>query len=433
MNKVFVVGVGMSKFVKPGRHSQSYIDFGKQAVQRALIDSGINYDHIECAFAGYVFESSCAGQRVFYEIGLTGIPIVNVNNNCATGSSAFNLAVNAVKYGQSQCVIALGFEQMQKGPLPMELSQTSHPVYKYAEPLIKNGTFNPKIPSAPQLFGAAGKEYLEKYNVPINSLYKISMKNYNHGFNNPYAQFRKKYTEEEVEKSQMICYPLNKLQCCPTSDGAACAIVCNEEFVKKHKLENQAVEVLACILGSDRKETFDTNSAMNLVGYDLTKRTAENAYKQAGLTPNDIQVVELHDCFSANELITYEGLGLCEKGQAQKFIESGNNTYGGKYVVNPSGGLTSKGHPLGATGLAQVTELTWQLRRMAEKRQVQNVKHALGHNLGLGSAVVISIFKKFNDVYETKSHQTSDPDKLEQLEKKRNLKSTSTKTLRPKF
>jgi sterol carrier protein 2 len=435
MSKVFIVGVGMTKFVKPGSHQLSYIDFGKQAVQRALDDSGISYDKVEQAFAGYVFESSCAGQRVLYEIGMTGIPIVNVNNNCATGSTALNLAVNAVRFGQSQCALALGFEQMQKGPLPLEMSNPSHPVYKYAEPLIKNGTYNQKLPSAPQLFGAAGKEYMEKYNVPINALYKISQKNYSHGFNNPYAQFRKKVTEEEVGKSTMICYPLNKLQCCPTSDGAACAIICSETFMKENKLENQAIEILACVLGSDKKETFSSNSAMNVVGYDLTKRTAEKAYKQAGLTPKDIQVVELHDCFSANELITYEGLGLCEKGKAQEFIEKGDNTYGGRYVVNPSGGLTSKGHPLGATGIAQVTELTWQLRNMAEKRQVKNVQHALSHNLGLGSAVVISILKKYNNNFETKPHQSSCPEKLAQSEKNRTLeqKKLVSSKMRPKF
>jgi sterol carrier protein 2 len=306
---------------------------------------------------------------------------------------------------------------MKKGPLQMELSGASHPVYKYAEPLIMKNQFNHKIPSAPQLFGAAGKEHMERYGTKMTQLCKISVKNYSHGVNNPYAQFRKNYSAEEVESSPMITYPLTKLQCCPTSDGAACVLLASEEFVKRHKLENQSVEVLSCILGSDKTDSFDTNSAIDRIGWNLAKRSAEQAYKQAGISSNDLSVVELHDCFSANELVTYESLGLCKQGEASSFIDKGDNTYGGKYVVNPSGGLTSKGHPLGATGLAQITELTWQLRHMAEKRQVNNPKYALAHNLGLGSAVVISILKKFNENFERKEHQSSDPQVIEKFEK----------------
>lgn len=416
--KVFVIGVGMTKFVKPGSHDSSYIDLGKQAVNRALMDAGISYEKIEQGFVGYIFESSCAGQRVLYDVGMTGIPVINVNNNCATGSTAFYLGVCAIKSGQADCVVSLGFDKMKKGPLQMELSGTSHPVYKYAEPLIKNNQFNHKLPSAPQLFGAAGKEHIEKYGTKLSHLCKISVKNYNHGVNNPYAQFRKKYSVEQVETSPMITYPLTKLQCCPTSDGAACVLLASEEFVKKNNLENQAVEVLSCLLGSDKNDSFDTNSAIDIIGWNLAKRTADQAYKQAGITSNDLSVVELHDCFSANEMITYESLGLCKKGEASSFIDRGDNTYGGKYVVNPSGGLTSKGHPLGATGLAQVTELTWQLRHMAEKRQVDNPKYGLAHNLGLGSAVVISILKKHNENFERKEHQSSDPEIIEKYEKK---------------
>jgi len=416
--RVFVIGVGMTKFVKPGSHDMSYIDLGKQAISRALIDSGITYDKVEQGYVGYIFESSCAGQRVLYEAGMTGIPVVNVNNNCATGSTAFYLGVCAIKSGQADCVVSLGFDKMKKGPLQMELSGTTHPVFKYAEPLIDKNEFNPKIPSAPQLFGAAGKEHIEKYGTKMTHLCKISVKNYNHGINNPYAQFRKKYTIEEVESSPMITYPLTKLQCCPTSDGAACVLLASEAFIKKYNLEDQAVEVLSSLLGSDKNDSFDTDSAIDRIGWNLAKRTVDQAYKLAGITSEDVSVVELHDCFSANELITYESLGLCKKGEASSFIDRGDNTYGGKYVVNPSGGLTSKGHPLGATGLAQITELTWQLRHMAEKRQVKNPKYALSHNLGLGSAVVISILKKYNDNFTRKEHQSSDPDILESIEKK---------------
>ena len=416
--KVFVIGVGMTKFVKPGSHELTYIDLGRQAVNRALMDSGISYDKVEQGFAGYIFESSCAGQRVLYDVGMTGIPIINVNNNCATGSTAFYLGVCAIKSGQANCVISLGFDKMKKGPLQMEVSSVSHPVYKYAEPLIRNNKFNHKLPSAPQIFAAAGNEHMERYGTKMSHLCKISVKNYRHGLNNPYAQFRKTYTLEEVESSSMVTYPLTKLQCCPTSDGAACVLLASEEFVKNNMLENQAVEVLSCILGSDMHDSFANDSAIDRIGWSLAKRTADQAYKSAGITARDLNVVELHDCFSANELVTYESLGLCKQGEASSFVDKGDNTYGGKYVVNPSGGLTSKGHPLGATGIAQISELTWQLRHMADKRQVDNPRYALAHNLGLGSAVVVSILKKYNDNFERKDHQVSDPDTLEKYEHK---------------
>jgi acetyl-CoA acetyltransferase len=427
-NKVFVIGVGMTKFLKPGSHDYSYIDLGRQAGQRALLDAGISYEKIEQGYVGYIFESSCAGQRVLYELGMTGIPIVNVNNNCATGSTAFYLGVSAVKSGMANCVIALGFDKMKKGPLPMEITSSTHPVYKCAEPLIENKKLNPKIPPTPQIFGAAGQEHMDKYGTRFDQLCNISVKNYKHGFNNPYAQFRKTYSVKEVESSPMISFPLTKLQCCPTSDGAACAILASEDFVRQNKLENQAVEVLSCVLGSDKLDSFSTKSSIDIIGGKLAKRCADLAYRNSGITSKDINVVELHDCFSANELITYEALGLCGEGEAGSFISKGENTYGGKYVVNPSGGLTSKGHPLGATGIAQITELTWQLRGMAEKRQVENLKYALSHNLGLGSAVVISIMKKYNQNFARLKHQTSNPDELEKLE------NTVTKTLvKPKF
>jgi sterol carrier protein 2 len=407
----------MSKFLKPGS-DQSYIEFGSQAVRRALLDSGIAYKEIEEAMVGYVLNSSCAGQRVLYEVGMSGIPVTNLNNNCATGSTAFNLCVKLVKSGSVNCALALGFDQMKKGPLQMEGENPNHPVFNYVKPLIEEGRLNMKIPLTPQIFGAAGKEHIDRYGTTKSHLAKISVKNYAHGLNNPYAQFQKKYTEKDVLESPMVSDPLTKLQCCPTSDGAAAIIVASEEFVLKHNLQDQAVEVLSSVLCSDREPTFVGNSYINIIGSDLCKFTAQKAYKEAGVSPNDIQVIELHDCFSANELVTYEGLGLCPEGKAKEFIDRGDNTYGGKYVVNPSGGLTSKGHPLGATGLAQLTELTWQLRKMAEKRQVKNAKIALAHNLGLGSAIVVSILKKYNDNFNVKEHQSSDPKVIEKYEDK---------------
>ena len=429
--KVFIVGVGMTKFLKPGSHELSYIELGSLAVRRALNDSSLKYTDVESAYVGYVFNESCAGQRVLYEVGMTGIPVVNLNNNCATGSTAFNMAYNSVKAGLTDCSLALGFDQMKPGPLPMDATVKTHPVFKHIEPLIVEKKFNSKIPGAPQQFGAAGLEHMKKYGTTHDQICNISVKNYSHGVNNPYAQFRKEYTCKQVADSKMITYPLTKLNCCPTSDGAAANIVCSESFVKAHGLENQAVEVLSSVLGTDKNSTFDNKSDISLIGYDLCKSVAEKALKEAKITINDVNVIELHDCFSANELITYEGLGLCKQGEAGKFIDNKDNTYGGKFVVNPSGGLTSKGHPLGATGLAQLTELAWQLRGMSEKRQVKNAKYALAHNLGLGSAVVITILKKYNDNYKRKSDQTSDPDLLEKFESEK--VDNNSNSLFPKF
>ena len=396
-NKVFVIGVGMTKFLKPGSHNYSYIDLGKQSIQNALKDSKIDYKLVDTAFVGYVFESSCAGQRVLYEIGITGIPIVNVNNNCATGSTAFNLSYNSIAYGQSNVSLALGFDVMQKGPLPLDVTNPIAPTYNYAKDLILSYNYNDKIPSAPQLFGFAGKEHMEKYGSTQNHLSKISVKNYKHGSNNPYAQFQNPNINiKTVNNTKSICYPLNKLHCCPTSDGSACAILCNEEFVIKNKLQDNAVEILACVLETDKDNTFSSKSRIDIVGYQTTKRACQKALKLANIKSiNEIGAIELHDCFSSNELITYEALGLCNQGEAGQFIDNGDNTYGGKFVVNPSGGLTSKGHPLGATGIAQITELCWQLRNKADKRQIKNLKYAMSHNLGLGTAIVITILKKY--------------------------------------
>lgn len=248
-------------------------------------------------------------------------------------------------------------------------------------------------PITAQLFGHAALEHMRKYGSTPDHVAKIAYKNHKHSVNNPYSQFREAYSLEQIKKSPQVFGPLTKLQCCPTSDGAAAAILCSEEFVRRHGLESQAVEILAIEMATDLPSTFEEKSLMKLVGYDMTKAAAKKAFSKTPYKPTDVDVVELHDCFSANELITYEALGLCPVGKAGDLIDSGNNTYGGKYVINPSGGLISKGHPLGATGLAQCAELCWQLRGQAEKRQVTNAKLALQHNIGLGGAAVVGIYK----------------------------------------
>lgn len=248
----------------------------------------------------------------------------------------------------------------------------------------------------PQFFGNAGREHMERYGTTAEHFAKIGWKNHKHSVNNPYSQFQDEYSLEQIKAAPMVWEPLTKLQCCPTSDGSGAAIVASEDFVRKHGLQGKAVEILGMAMASDFKSTFDEKSSIKLVGYDMTKTASRKVYDQAGVGPEKVDVVELHDCFSANELITYEALGLCPEGKAGEFIDSGANTYGGQVVVNPSGGLISKGHPLGATGLAQCAELNWQLRGEAEKRQVKDAKVALQHNLGLGGVAVVTMYRKAN-------------------------------------
>src|SRR6266511_62039 len=191
----------------------------------------------------------------------------------------------------------------------------------------------------------------------------------------------------------MVHEPLTKLQCCPTSDGSGAAVLASEDFVKKHNLQDKAIEILAQTMVTDTGDTFDSKSSIKLIGSEMTRLAANRVYEHTGLGPEDVDVVELHDCFSANELITYEALGLAEEGEGHRLVDDQDTTYGGRWVVNPSGGLISKGHPLGATGLAQCTELTWQLRGDADKRQVDGAKVALQHNIGLGGAAVVTVYK----------------------------------------
>ena len=422
--RVFVVGVGMTKFIKPGRQENpDYPIMGKQAVERALRDAGIPYNKIQQAIVGYVFGDSTSGQRALYGVGLTGIPIYNVNNNCSTGSTAIHIAHRFISGGLIDCALALGFEKMQKGSLGTTFSDRTNPMdmilLKTHDILEKSEKKPQSGPWAAQIFGNAAIEHMEKYGTTEDHLCKIAYKNHLHSGNNPYSQFREFYTLDQIKKSPRVYGPLTKLQCCPTSDGAGAAILCSEKFMLENNLQDQAVEILGISLTTDFESTFKDNSLIKLAGYDLSKKAAEQVYEQSGVKPSQIGVCELHDCFSANELITYEALGLCGEGKAGEFIDKGDNTYGGRVVVNPSGGLISKGHPLGATGLAQCSELCWQLRGMAQKRQVPNLTYALQHNLGLGGAAVVVLYKKYNDGKGYKREdQSADPEVLEQFEKK---------------
>ena len=391
--KVFVIGVGMTKFEKPGSKEWDYPDMGREAGKKALEDAGIPFSDVEQAAVGYCYGDSTCGERAFYELGLSGIPIYNVNNNCSTGSTALFMAKQFIEGGLAECAMALGFEKMEKGSLGIKYTDRTTPMDKHFKLMVEQRGFA-KAPGAPQMFGNAGLEHMERYGTTAEQFAKIGWKNHKHSVNNPYSQFQDEYTLEEILKAPTVYGPLTKLQCCPTSDGGAAAVLASEEFVRKHGLESKAVEILGMAMATDLPSTFDEKSMIKLVGFDLTKKAADKVYKQSGLGPENVDVVELHDCFSCNELITYEGLGLCPVGKGGEFVDSGANTYGGKVVVNPSGGLISKGHPLGATGLAQCAELNWQLRGQADKRQVPAAAVALQHNLGLGGACVVTMYRR---------------------------------------
>ncbi len=389
-NKVHVIGVGMVKFAKPGA-SDDYHVMAANAARTALKDAGVEYGDIDQVFAGYVYGDSTCGQRAVYELGLTGVPIVNVNNNCSTGSTALFAGRQAVLSGEAECVLVVGFEQMEKGALASKFNDRPTPLDPQAGVMNEVQGIT-QAPPAAQMFGGAGREYRWKHGTRRETFAKISEKARKHAANNPYALFRELLSVEEILASPEVFDPLTRYQCCPPTCGAAAAVICTPAFAKKRGLQD-GVYIAAQAMRTDYASTFEERSMIKMVGYDMAKHCAEAVYKQAGLGPKDVQVVELHDCFTANELLTYEAIGLCNEGEAEKFIWDGDNTYGGKFVTNPSGGLLSKGHPLGATGLAQCTELVWHLRGTAEQRQVAGAKVALQHNLGLGGACVITMYR----------------------------------------
>jgi sterol carrier protein 2 len=388
--RVNVIGVGMVKFAKPGA-SEDYDQMASKAAKAALGDAGVDYQEIEQAYAGYVYGDSTCGQRALYAVGLTGIPVFNVNNNCSTGSSALFLGRQAIEGGLAECVLVVGFEKMEKGALASKYNDRANPLEQHVQVMANAQGFN-QAPPAAQMFGGAGREYRWKYGTKKETFAKIAEKARRHASQNPYALFNQPLTVDEILASDEVFDPLTRYQCCPPTCGAAAAVLCSDEFAHKHGL-GKPVYIAAQAMTTDQPGSFG-DSMIKMVGYDMAKLAAERVYEKSGLGPKDVDVVELHDCFTANELLTYEALGLCKEGEAEKFIWDGQNTYGGKWVTNPSGGLLSKGHPLGATGLAQCTELVWQLRGQAEGRQVKDAKVALQHNLGLGGACVVTMYRR---------------------------------------
>lgn len=394
--KAYIVGVGMTKFEKPETRDWQYWDMAKEAGTKALDDAGISYEQVEQVPVGYCFQASTAGQRAVYELGLTGVPVYNVNNNCATASTALMMARQFVEGGINDCVLALGFEKMARGALGGGSDggdfKTS-PVARHYGVMASRHGFEMTPPTA-QIFGDAAREHMELYGTTEAQLAAVGAKNHRHSVNNPYAQFQDEYTVDEILAAKTVHRPLTKLQCSPTSDGSAAAVVVSERFVERHGLEGRAVEIAAQAMTTDTGESFDSGSCIDVVGQPMSRAAARQVYETSGLGIADVDVVELHDCFSINELLTYEALGMCAAGESGKLVESGATTYGGRWVVNPSGGLISKGHPLGATGIAQVAELTWQLRGEADARQVAGARVGLAHNIGLGGAAVVTLLRK---------------------------------------
>lgn len=385
------VGVGMVPFTTPSK-SQPYDVLAEAAVTAALTDAGIEYEQVQLAFAGYVYGDSTCGQNALYRVGMTGVPVVNVNNNCSTGSSALFLARQAVASGADECVLALGFEQMQRGALEAQWPDRPGTFTRFGAAAAQLQGDNSDVPFALRLFGGATTDYMEKFGAKPETFAAVAVKARKHAAHNPYAVFRTPITLDEVLSSPPMFGSLTRLQCCPPTSGAAAAVLASEEFARKHGLRTD-VAIAAQALTTDTPKTFDGDMT-DLVGSDMARAAALKVYEESGVAPEDIPVVELHDCFTTNEILSYEALGLTPQGTAEKFIADGDNTYGGRVVVNPSGGLLSKGHPLGATGLAQCAELVWQLRDQAGGRQVEGATVALQHNVGLGGAAVVTLYKK---------------------------------------
>ncbi len=390
--KAWVAGVGTVPFGKPGA-SDSYDVMAAAATRKALHDAGLSYQDVQQAVVGYVYGDSTSGQRALYGVSMTGIPIVNVNNNCSTGSTALFLARQLVEAGAVDCVLALGFEQMQPGALTEHWSDRPSPFARFDQLCEEIAPY--PVPLALRYFGAAGKEYMQRYDVSANIFAKVRAKASRHAAHNPTALLRRVVSEEEVMAAPLICPEagMTRLMACPPTCGAAAAILVSQRFAETRNLDRR-IFIAAQAMTTDRPGTFEKRSMIALVGADMSREAADLVYEQAGIGPAEVDVVELHDCFAQNEVLSYEALRLCPEGGAAKFVDDGDNTYGGRVVTNPSGGLLCKGHPLGATGLAQCAELVEQLRGEAGERQVAGARLALQHNLGLGGACVVTLYQR---------------------------------------
>ncbi len=365
MRDVYIIGAGMTQF---GKHLERGLrDLGREACLIAIQDAGVMPKDIEAGYCGNALAPAIqgetgVGQNVFWEVGISGIPIVNVENACASGSTALREGWMAVAGGFHDVVIVAGVEKavMPKGTMLN----------------VGAGELETKLGEVfPGYFATIAQKHMERYGTTREQLAQVSVKNHIHGALNPYAQFQKKFTVEEVLKSPMIADPLTLFSCCPNSDGAAALILCSKEKAKK--ANGRAIRIAASVLTTGTYE-----NQRDITNWDVEIRAAQQAYKMASLGPKDLDVVEVHDAFTICEIIHYEGLGLCPLGEGGRLIEEGATELGGRIPVNPSGGLLSKGHPVGASGVAQVAEIVWHLRGQAGERQVQGAKVGLADMMG---------------------------------------------------
>jgi acetyl-CoA acyltransferase len=291
----FVIGVGMTPFVKPGSRGWDYHDMGRVAAGAALADADVSYDAVQQVVAGYVYGESTCGQRAVYELGLTGIPVVNVNNNCSTGSTALSLARQLVEGGLVDCALAVGFEKMETGSIQARYTDRALPVERHYAQMIELRGYDPTAPPGPQLFGNVGREHMERHGTTKEQFVRIAEKNHRHSANNPNAQFQQIYTVEEILASPLVYEPLHRLMCSPTSDGAAAAVVASESFVHALGLEDRAVEIVAQELVTDVPATFSARSCASIAGADMTAFAAKRLFGRVALTIDDVDVIELHD------------------------------------------------------------------------------------------------------------------------------------------
>jgi len=368
---VWVLGASMTKIQR--YPDKDLVDLGAEAARAALVDAGIDASGVEIAFCGHVLQGITAGQRALSRTGIAGAPVVNVENACASGSTAFHQAVAAVRGGAAQIALALGLEKMERGPIPVDPSDVRMTPRRGA-------------PLMPGMFAEIFRAHSRRYGTTIEQLAMVSVKNRDHAAENPRAQYRERITIEDVLRSRVVADPLTLLMCCPTGSGAAAAVVASADVARGRR---RPITVAASVLRSD--PPGDASDPLQMI-VGINTDAIRRAYAQAGIGPDDLDVIELHDCFAIAEIMHYENLGLCPRGEGGKFVEAGLSRIGGDVAVSTSGGLLSKGHPLGATGVAQVVEIVEQLRGESGARQVTNARTALTHCQGFGGAAAVHVF-----------------------------------------
>ncbi len=394
-NDVWILGAAMTKF---GRYTdKDVIDLASEASMDAMNDGGVTIHDMDVMGAGNLMEAASGiGQRIQKQIGQTGIPVYNVANACATGATAIRCVTMAIKAGEADMGLAVGCEQMGKAGLLGASARSDKQVYepsgRYGAVMSVEGRLGTTL--MPGVFAQAGMEYAGGHDgVGFEQFAKVAEKNHAHSTLNPLAQYQKAFTLEQVMGADMMAYPNTLLMCCPTGDGAAALVLVSEERLKTLSSEQRqrAVKLSASVMTSDPwTETDQVQPDVNT----LTRAAADQAYEESGVDPKDLDLVELHDCFATAELIHYDNLRLCEPGEAGKFIDERGPWRDGSTPVNVSGGLISKGHPLGATGVANLFEVTTHLRGEAGDRQIEGATVGLTHVIGLGSACAVHVLEK---------------------------------------